>query len=97
MDIPSVISPIVETYISPKMPIYKIQYTHRKKLYNDEEDDIDISTKERIVEVVPKFTSKCRLRQEITKEIYEQNDSKLLKDYDDFHKKYGSKYINPGI
>ena len=85
MEISSVISPIVETYISPKMPIYKIQYTHVKKL-DDDELDIDIRVKERIVEVVPKFTSKCRLRLEITEEEYKQKVNELT--LDDFHKLY---------
>ena len=42
--------------------------------------------KERIVEVVPKFTSKCRLRQEITEEEYKQKVNELT--LDDFHEKF---------
>ena len=72
-DFQDIVASSIKEYFTPKYPVYKIQYTHIKKDFEEDEVDIDIRVKERIVEIVPKFTSKCRLRHEITKEEYDQS------------------------
>lgn len=89
-DLQEIVASSIKDYLKPKYPIYKIQYTHIKNTSDGDDIGIDIRVKEKIVEVVPKFTSKCRRRQEITKEEYDQkwNETNTCCEKIKFHKLY---------
>tara|TARA_Y100000004_G_scaffold46487_1_gene51018 strand:+ start:998 stop:1603 length:606 start_codon:yes stop_codon:yes gene_type:complete len=93
-DLQDIVASSILEYVKPKHPIYKIQYTHIKRDDDGDDIDIEIRVKEKIVEVVPKFTSKCRRRQEITKEEYDDIKNRAITQGEsyiiEFHKKFES-------
>ena len=101
-DLQDIVASSIKEYFTPKYPVYKIQYTHIKITIDDDDEEgvyIDIRVKERIVEVVPKFTSNSRLRQEITQEEYD-NQLKTCNsqnDYRNFYKIYCRQQVRTSV